>query len=142
MINEKLEGDIMVRHILDVKGIDMGNGIIRYKAEVDVDGRELARFYLAKRDMEQMMKEVKLIETPQDLELFMLKHGENVVDCLGEEVDRIEQELKKAHPEVRHVDLEVLWTQIPTLFINTNDKIKVTSENLVIQTDFFCISFQ
>ena len=47
----------MVRHILDVKGIDMGNGIIRYKAEVDVDGRELARFYLAKKDMEQMMKE-------------------------------------------------------------------------------------
>merc|ERR1712141_300184 len=92
MINEDLEGDIMIRQILDVKGIDMGNGIIRYKAEVDVDGRELARFYLAKRDMEQMMKEVKAIENSQDLELFMLKHGENVVDCLGEEVDRIEQE--------------------------------------------------
>ena len=54
LINQKLEGDIMVRNILDVKGIDMGNGIIRYKAEVDVDGRELARFYLAKRDMEQI----------------------------------------------------------------------------------------
>ena len=38
----------------------------------------------------------------------MLKHGENVVDCLGEQVDRIEQELKKQHPEIRHVDLEVL----------------------------------
>jgi len=108
MINQKLEGDIMVRHILDVKGIDMGNGIIRYKAEVDVDGRELARFYLNKKDMEQMLKEVKAIDTQQHLELFMLKHGENVVDCLGEEVDRIEQELKKAHPEIRHVDLEVL----------------------------------
>ena len=108
MINQKLEGDIMVRHILDVKGIDMGNGIIRYKAEVDVDGRELARFYLNKKDMQQMMREVKAIDSESDLELFMLKHGENVVDCLGEEVDRIEQELKKAHPEIRHVDLEVL----------------------------------
>ena len=98
----------MVRHILDVKGIDMGNGIIRYKAEVDVDGRELARFYLAKKDMEQMMKEIKGIETQKDLTIFMLKHGENIVDCLGEEVDRIEQELKKKHPEIRHVDLEVL----------------------------------
>ena len=55
-----------------------------------------------------MMKEVKAIETENDLELFMLKHGENVVDCLGEQVDRIEQELKKQHPEIRHVDLEVL----------------------------------
>ena len=98
----------MVRQLLDVKGIDMGNGIIRYKAEVDVDGRELARYYLTKIDIEQMMKEVRAIETENDLELFMLKHGENVVDCLGEQVDRIEQELKKQHPEIRHVDLEVL----------------------------------
>ena len=30
----------MVRQIHDVKGIDMGNGVIRYKAEVDVDGRK------------------------------------------------------------------------------------------------------
>ena len=28
-INEVLEGDIMVRQIMDVKGIDMGNGIVR-----------------------------------------------------------------------------------------------------------------
>ena len=28
-INEDLEGDIMVRQIMDVKGIDMGNGIVR-----------------------------------------------------------------------------------------------------------------
>lgn len=38
----------------------------------------------------------------------MLKHGENIVDLLGAEVDRIEYELKTKHPEVRHVDLEVL----------------------------------
>ncbi len=43
IINRELEGDIMVRQVHDVKGIDMGNGIIRYKAEVDVDGRELAK---------------------------------------------------------------------------------------------------
>jgi zinc transporter 9 len=32
-INEGLEGDIMVRQIMDVKGIDMGNGIVRYTAQ-------------------------------------------------------------------------------------------------------------
>ena len=30
-INQELEGDIMVRQVYDVKGIDMGNGIVRYK---------------------------------------------------------------------------------------------------------------
>ena len=39
---------------------------------------------------------------------FLLHHGEQIVDCLGSEVDRIEKNLKTLHPEVRHVDLEVL----------------------------------
>ena len=34
--------------VYDVKGIDMGNGLVRYKAEIDFDGRELARSYLAR----------------------------------------------------------------------------------------------
>ncbi len=108
-INRELEGDIMVRQVHDVKGIDMGNGIIRYKAEVDVDGRELAKYYLQSRaDIKDILTEVKSLETEADLELFMLTHGENIVDCLGEQVDRIERNLKTVHPEVKHVDLEVL----------------------------------
>ena len=34
------------------------------------------------------------IESTEDVENFMLKHGENVVDTLGAEVDRIEKLLK------------------------------------------------
>lgn len=30
----------------------------------------------------------------EEVEAFMLKHGENIVDLLGAEVDRIEKELK------------------------------------------------
>ncbi len=30
----------------------------------------------------------------EDVEAFMLKHGESIVDTLGSEVDRIEQNLK------------------------------------------------
>lgn len=30
-INRQLEGDIMVRQVYDVKGIDMGNGVVRYR---------------------------------------------------------------------------------------------------------------
>lgn len=34
------------------------------------------------------------------LQAFLLRHGENMVDCLGAEVDRIEKNLKQKHPEV------------------------------------------
>lgn len=55
-----------------------------------------------------MMGEVEKIKTEEDLEKFLLNHGENIVDCLGEQVDRIERELKELHPEIHYVDLEVL----------------------------------
>jgi len=34
------------------------------------------------------------LTTIEDAESFMLKHGENIVDILGGEVDRIEKNLK------------------------------------------------
>ncbi|XP_037785527.1 zinc transporter 9-like isoform X4 [Penaeus monodon] len=107
-INDELERDVLIRAIYDVKGIDMGTGLVRYKAEVDFDGRELTRGYLDKQDLDAIMKEIQAIKTVDEVEAFMLKHGENIVDSLGAEVDRIEKTLKKAHPEIRHCDLEIL----------------------------------
>lgn len=49
-----------VRAIHDVKGIDMGNNLVRYKAELDFDGRELTRSYLDKHDLIAML-EVQII---------------------------------------------------------------------------------
>lgn len=107
-INAELEADIMVRAIHDVKGIDMGNNLVRYKAELDFDGRELTRSYLDKHDLIAMLEEVKKMQNIDELEAFLLKHGENIVDMLGGEIDRIELKLKKNHPEIRHCDLEIL----------------------------------
>lgn len=55
-INSELEADVMVRAIHDVKGIDMGNYLIRYKAEMDFDGRELTRAYLDKLDLNLLIE--------------------------------------------------------------------------------------
>ncbi|CAG0883825.1 unnamed protein product [Darwinula stevensoni] len=107
-INNSLEQDRMIRAIHDVKGIDMGNSLIRYKAEIDIDGRELTRRYLDATDLEILLEEMKQMKNIDEVEAFLLKHGENIVDLLGAEIDRIESLLKKTYPEVRHCDLEVL----------------------------------
>lgn len=60
-INIDVESDVMVRAIHDVKGIDMGNFLIRYKAEIDFDGRELTRAYLDKQDL-NLLLEVIIIQ--------------------------------------------------------------------------------
>ncbi|CAH1960972.1 unnamed protein product [Acanthoscelides obtectus] len=119
----------MIRAIHDVKGIDMGNKLVRYKAELDFDGRELTRAYLDKQELNELLEEIKKIDNIDKLEEFMLKHGENIVDMVGGEIDRIEMKirvstmfhyflhipfihenilLQKKYPEVRHCDLEIL----------------------------------
>ena len=56
--------------------------------------------------MASVLVDCKTVENEKQLEEFLLKHGEQMVDRLGDEVDRIERNLKEKHPEVRHVDLE------------------------------------
>ncbi|XP_021491174.1 proton-coupled zinc antiporter SLC30A9, mitochondrial isoform X1 [Meriones unguiculatus] len=107
-LTELLESDPSVRAIHDVKATDLGLGKVRFKAEVDFDGRVVTRSYLEKQDFDHMLQEIQEVKTPEQLEAFMLKHGENIIDTLGAEVDRLEKELKKRNPEVRHVDLEIL----------------------------------
>lgn len=45
-----------------------------------------------------MLQEIQEVKTPEELETFMLKHGENIIDTLGAEVDRLEKELKNETP--------------------------------------------
>ncbi|XP_060654434.1 proton-coupled zinc antiporter SLC30A9, mitochondrial [Drosophila nasuta] len=107
-INTALEADVMIRAIYDVKGIDIGNGRVRYKAELDFDGRELTRSYLDKQDLNKLLTTVRGFRNVDDLESFLLDQGENIVDLMGGEIDRIEMNLRTQFPEIRHVDLEIL----------------------------------
>ncbi|KAH8365098.1 hypothetical protein KR084_001522 [Drosophila pseudotakahashii] len=127
-INSALEADVMIRAIYDVKGIDIGNARVRYKAELDFDGRELTRSYLDKQDLAKLLtvrsidpflglsltgfcltpQTVRGFEKVEDLEGFLLDQGENIVDLMGGEIDRIEMNLRTQFPEIRHVDLEIL----------------------------------
>ncbi|XP_067844469.1 proton-coupled zinc antiporter SLC30A9, mitochondrial isoform X2 [Heptranchias perlo] len=107
-LTELLENDPSVRAVHDVKATDMGMSTVRFKAEVDFDGRIVTRSYLEKQDIDVILNEIQQVKTPEDLEAFMLKHGENIIDTLGAEVDRLEVALKQKYPDVRHVDLEIL----------------------------------
>lgn len=103
-----LENDIMVRSIHDVKATEMGADTVRFKAEINFDGREITRVHLNRLDFDMLLREVKKINTTTELEMYMLEHGEQIIDVLGSQVDRIERNIKSNSPEVRHVDLEIL----------------------------------
>lgn len=70
-INAELESDIMIRAIHDVKGIDIGNSLVRYKAELDFDGRELSRVYLDKQDLNALLDVSFLVSLSSNFDCFL-----------------------------------------------------------------------
>ena len=44
----------------------------------------------------------------EEIDQLLLQHGEQVIDELGAQVDRLEGQLKRKNPDLRHIDLEVL----------------------------------
>ena len=55
-INNDLENDRMVRALYDIKATDMGSQSVMFKAEIDIDGREIARSYLEKIDVQALLE--------------------------------------------------------------------------------------
>ena len=98
-----LQDSPFVARIQDVKVSQIGADSVRFKAEVTFDGRQLARRLLAAKNLEATWS---ALDGPQDLESLLIEFGGEVTDSIGDEIDRLEEELTEATPEARHIDLE------------------------------------
>ncbi|VDO95759.1 unnamed protein product [Soboliphyme baturini] len=88
-----LEDDVMIKSIQDIKATKLGSHRVRFKAEIDVDGRNITRSYIEQLDLLKLLQEMKNFKITEEVESFLLNHGELIIDRLGAEIDRIEQEL-------------------------------------------------
>jgi zinc transporter 9 len=99
-----LQADPAVEHIHDVKATVMGAETFRFKAEVDFDGRIVAQRALSGQDLQEIFDQVCV--SPEALEQYLVNFGEQVVEALGDEIDRIEARIQEEVPAAKHVDLE------------------------------------
>uniref|UniRef100_A0AC34RPL3 G-protein coupled receptors family 1 profile domain-containing protein n=1 Tax=Panagrolaimus sp. JU765 TaxID=591449 RepID=A0AC34RPL3_9BILA len=105
----RLENDPMIRSVHDVKATSLGVEKSRFKAEIDFNGRAITQAYLKDHcNVGTLLHEVQSYKDPAEMEQFMLNHGEKIIDRVGDEVDRIERQITRKHPDIRHVDLEAL----------------------------------
>lgn len=97
-----LEEQPTVTHVREVKSRVVGAGSFRLKAEVDWSGRAFA-------EREEEWALARLAEAGSDEEsrrAVLRDFGERITDAVGDEVDRIEAELNRRHPELTYLDFE------------------------------------
>jgi len=98
---EFLRGQPTIESVHDVKSRIVGAGAFKLKAEIDWDGRVLARSL----DEWSTTQTERFLDDEQRLHALH-DFGEKMTEALGDEIDRIESELKARFPELHHVDLE------------------------------------
>ncbi|KAL3680156.1 hypothetical protein R1sor_023112 [Riccia sorocarpa] len=105
-----LSKDPVVDAIYDCKSEVIGPGAYRFKAEIDFNGIAIVQNYLTRAGRENWRKEfteaVGSTAEPGQLDRVLAAYGEEVVSALGSEVDRLEKEIQKTVPGIRHVDIE------------------------------------
>ncbi|XP_020572360.1 metal tolerance protein C4 isoform X2 [Phalaenopsis equestris] len=104
-----LRSDPVVDALYDCKSEVIGPGFFRFKAEIDFNGVVVVQNYLKRTGREEWARKFReAAECGDDSKLLkaMANYGEGLVEALGSEVDRLESEIQKIVPGIRHVDIE------------------------------------
>ena len=105
-----LQSDPVVVSVHDVKSTGIGPDWARFKAEILFNGQEVTRRYIVANasKMDNDIEHLKTLKTDQEIKEWLVQHGAHVITSLGNEVDRLELNIKAHHPQVHHIDLEIL----------------------------------
>jgi len=99
-----LQAEPTIEAVHDVKATVMGADSFRFKAEIDFDGSMIAKRWLADQEIDALYAQA--CTDAASFEQFLLEYGEHICDALGDEIDRIETQIKERVPKAKHVDLE------------------------------------
>jgi zinc transporter 9 len=92
----------VVESVHDVKATMVGAETIRFKAEVEFDGQEVARRFLAHHPIPDLGDPAK----NEEMHAFLVQYADHIVEALGDEIDRIEKDIQAVVPNAKHVDIE------------------------------------
>ncbi|EFN60121.1 hypothetical protein CHLNCDRAFT_18700 [Chlorella variabilis] len=114
-IVDHLKNDKMVVNVIDPKSEEMGDGVFRFKAEIQWSGEHVVQKYLSTLQRDSLYKQIRSAacttnvdqQTMEDaIDMAMMDFGRGVIRTIGSEIDRLEGELKVLVPGLAYVDLE------------------------------------
>lgn len=114
-IVEHLQNDDMVVRVIDPKSEEMGDGVYRFKAEIQWSGQHVVQKYVSGLGRAALYKQLQAAACRTNVEpqvmndaidAAMMEFGQGVIRTVGTEIDRLESELKEMVPGLIYVDLE------------------------------------
>lgn len=91
----------IVGAVYDFKSRMLSVDKYRVKMEVEFEGEEIA-----KKLKDLIHKAYPKINSLEKFEAFCEEFAGEVIDALGDEIDRIEKEIQAKYPKIKHVDIE------------------------------------
>ena len=102
-LQQILENDPAVESVAVSQAVVTGTDTYRISAELDFDGAYLADKFLESHDFDKIHKRVA---DPEELKAFLHEYGEAVMEQVGDEVDRIEANIRTVLPKASNIALE------------------------------------
>jgi len=87
-----------------VKAIQVGTSSIAFSADVEFEGRAISERVLDKK--KDIVQSFVNKDNPEEIKNLLIEYGSDLVESMGDEVDRLEKHIKNNVPEAKYVDLE------------------------------------
>ena len=105
-VRRLLESDPMVASVHGVRAVSLGADNARLAADINFDAAALAR--AAWPDLDASYTEITSLRSIEEVHAWQKAASLLLIERIGAEVDRLEQVVHTAVPEIRYITLEVL----------------------------------
>ena len=102
---ELLRAEPAVEKVIDFKSSTIGFGSYRIKCEVEFNGSALLREAYQWQALRVQYEEVH--GDFEEFKKFCVEYADRIPRLIGKKIDDIEGRIKKLHPGIRHIDIEI-----------------------------------
>ena len=100
-----LDFEPAIEKVIDFKSSSIGFGTYRIKCEVEFNGSALLNEAYQRQTLRAQYEEVH--HDFEEFKRFCVDYADRIPRLIGRKIDEIEARIKKAHPSIRHIDIEI-----------------------------------
>ena len=95
----------VIEKVLDFKSVVLGFGIYRIKCDVEFNGAALFSEAFQQSSLSDQYEEVR--NDYEAFKRFCVDYADRIPRLMGKKIDEIEARIRKLHPGIRHIDIEI-----------------------------------